>query len=244
MKYSRARRKQYAKLVLVALARLELKYQKKIAAEIARAGKEYAAASESRFKTITKQHKANLLEISDALARETAEKFALVPWDGVKAAIPGFDTELAQRVYDKVAKSAAKRVVDISETTESQVRGVLASGMATDIGSVRIARNIVARTGGLIGRARAATISRTEVHSAANMAQFEMASEVGVSLKREWIAGNDDRVRDDHANADGQIVGPDEPFTVMGESLMYPGDPSGSPSNIINCRCVVAFISE
>jgi len=54
---------------------------------------------------------------------------------------------------------------------------------------------------------------------------------------REWRAQADSRVRDAHADAHGQekILG--KPFIVDGEELMYPGDPGGSPENIINCRC-------
>lgn len=54
---------------------------------------------------------------------------------------------------------------------------------------------------------------------------------------REWVAILDERTRDWHAEADGQRVAIGEPFNVGGEDLMEPGDPAGSPENIINCRC-------
>jgi len=34
----------------------------------------------------------------------------------------------------------------------------------------------------------------------------------------------------------------DQPFIVDGESLDYPGDPSGSAANVINCRCGVSYL--
>jgi hypothetical protein len=34
----------------------------------------------------------------------------------------------------------------------------------------------------------------------------------------------------------------DEPFIVSGEELMYPGDPSGSAGNVINCRCAIGYV--
>jgi hypothetical protein len=34
----------------------------------------------------------------------------------------------------------------------------------------------------------------------------------------------------------------DEPFEVDGELLDYPGDPTGSAANVINCRCAVGYI--
>jgi hypothetical protein len=54
---------------------------------------------------------------------------------------------------------------------------------------------------------------------------------------KEWVSRGDSRVRDAHIAADGQVVAVNMPFIVKGESLMYPGDPAGSASNIINCRC-------
>lgn len=73
---------------------------------------------------------------------------------------------------------------------------------------------------------------------------FEMA---GVP-KEFWLTQRDSRVRGrvpgryadarfDHWEADGQTVAIDEPFEVSGEALKHPGDPSGSPGNIIHCRC-------
>jgi uncharacterized protein with gpF-like domain len=59
----------------------------------------------------------------------------------------------------------------------------------------------------------------------------------GVEWK-EWLTAGDERVRDMHVAADGQITKLDDYFNVGGEYLMYPGDPNGSPENIINCRCV------
>ena len=62
---------------------------------------------------------------------------------------------------------------------------------------------------------------------------------MGIKLERTWISAlQPGRTRDAHAEAHGQTVGLHEPFSVDGESLMYPGDPVGSPENIINCLCV------
>ncbi len=63
--------------------------------------------------------------------------------------------------------------------------------------------------------------------------------------QKEYLAVQDDRTRDAHAEADGQIVGIDESFIVDGEELQYPGDPSGDAGNVINCRCsILPVISE
>lgn len=62
-----------------------------------------------------------------------------------------------------------------------------------------------------------------------------------MAMSKRWEAVMDDKTRDAHAEADGQEVGLLEPFNVDGEELLYPGDPEGSPENIINCRCSVNY---
>lgn len=92
---------------------------------------------------------------------------------------------------------------------------------------------------------RTEMIARTETIRASNAGTTQLFGEWGVGRK-EWLSTKDDRTRAyergdefDHLEADGQVVGMDEPFIVSGEELQYPGDPNGSPGNTINCRCTV-----
>lgn len=52
-----------------------------------------------------------------------------------------------------------------------------------------------------------------------------------------WLATDDLRTRPSHREADGQRVPLGTPFTVGGHSLAFPGDPTGPPSEVIQCRC-------
>lgn len=79
-------------------------------------------------------------------------------------------------------------------------------------------------------------IARTETIKAANATSYKLYGYWGVE-QHEWLSTMDDRVRDAHAAANGQIVQVGMPFKVGGESLLYPGDPAGSAGNVINCRC-------
>jgi HK97 family phage portal protein len=83
---------------------------------------------------------------------------------------------------------------------------------------------------------RREAIARTEIIRANNATSNALYREWGIR-KKEWLATRDNRVRDDHRAANGQVVGINEQFTVGGEKLRYPGDPMGSPGNTINCRC-------
>lgn len=61
---------------------------------------------------------------------------------------------------------------------------------------------------------------------------------------RVWVSVLDERTREAHVEADGQETEPGENFNVDGEELQYPGDPEGSPENIVNCRCCAIIISK
>lgn len=58
-------------------------------------------------------------------------------------------------------------------------------------------------------------------------------------VEKTWTAILDSVTREAHVRANGQVVAFNEPFLVMDEKLMYPGDTSlgATVRNIINCRC-------
>lgn len=89
--------------------------------------------------------------------------------------------------------------------------------------------------------ARARTIAQTEVNRAMNAgiqgAGTEIARVTGTTPTKTWLAHHDEKTRVAHHGADGQQVPFYSPFDVGGEPLMFPGDPMGSPGNVINCRC-------
>ncbi len=89
---------------------------------------------------------------------------------------------------------------------------------------------------------QAERLVRTEATNAANAATMQSAQDIfpGADMQKEWISASDERTRAAHREANGQIVDFKKPFIVKGEELMRPGDPRGSASNVINCRCSVA----
>ena len=85
---------------------------------------------------------------------------------------------------------------------------------------------------------RSSVIVRTEMGGVVNAASRQGYDQANV--KSEWVATMDDKTRDAHMDADGQIVQVGEKFLVGSELLESPGDPTGSPENTIQCRCAVA----
>lgn len=93
---------------------------------------------------------------------------------------------------------------------------------------------------------RMRTFARTAITGAQNagrQAQMEDAEDMGIKVKKRWLATLDDRTRDTHQELDGQEVDIDEPFTVdldgKTEEIRYPGDPNAEPCLVYNCRCTM-----
>ena len=80
---------------------------------------------------------------------------------------------------------------------------------------------------------------RTEATNAANFGTMQGALTIfpAQEMKKEWIASFDDRTRDTHAEADGQVVNFLDSFIVGGHQLSHPGQAGGEPAEVINCRC-------
>lgn len=81
--------------------------------------------------------------------------------------------------------------------------------------------------------------ARTAVNGAENagrMQSYRRAADMGIKVKKEWLATLDTRTRHSHRMLDGEVVELNEKFS---NGLEYPGDPSGSASEVYNCRCTM-----
>jgi uncharacterized protein with gpF-like domain len=145
-------------------------------------------------------------------------------------------------VAQYIAQFGGEKITQISDTTRAQIMTQIAIGQSAGLGQLEIAK-LISGNASLIGRQRGALIARTETHGAGNFGAKKQAESTGLKLRREWIAADQPgRTRDAHEDANEQVVGMDEPFEVDGELLDYPGDPTGSAANVINCRCAVGYI--
>lgn len=135
------------------------------------------------------------------------------------------------------AKRAVSRGIDLAygkkritaSVTSSILRGKSIKGMADDL-QTRIPtmnRNSAIRT------ARTAV---TGAQNAGRVDSYTAAQKMGVKLKKEWLATLDGRTRHSHAILDGEQVDNDKKFS---NGCMFPGDPSGPPWEVYNCRCTL-----
>lgn len=230
--WARTFRKLFARQASEVIQRLEGKRGRQVTRE-SRAMEPDHIFRQKHWQDVTKQEAEGLVEaVFAAGAGRVAGEFGV-----------SFDLEAAY-VQEFVKSRANQLAGQVTDTTYSQITDALAEGVAQGETIQEIAQR-VKQVFDNADTARATTIARTEVISAYNASGATVAGQLGADVVggQQWITTEDARTREAHAIADGQVVGIGEPFDVDGESLAYPGDPSGSPGNIINCRCVTAFLT-
>lgn len=232
----------------ILLDRLEVGFRNRIRAELVRAMREMADFYELTGEVPPpRDHIDNLTAIYQAMA------IAVVTTFGGRVVQQGKDAGLALETKDfaqtmaRVALSyiasemIRRRIASVAETTRQQIVNAVDRGYKEGVGQAGVAKIIREAIPSMSGY-RSALIARTETHGAANAGAFAAADETGLILDKEWISAEDERTREDHALANGQIVGKDQPFDIGGEALMYPGDPAGSAEQVINCRCALGWV--
>lgn len=90
-----------------------------------------------------------------------------------------------------------------------------------------------------VSAVRAARTAVTGAQNAGRLDSYFAAEEMGIKLKKKWIATLDNRTRHAHQLLDGQVADNDKPFKSELGDIMFPGDPSAEPANLWNCRCTL-----
>lgn len=138
----------------------------------------------------------------------------------------------------------SERLATNADVYVTQIKGELARGLIQGEGYSKIAKKITEQT--KLSADKTIRIVRTEGHrvqSTARLIQTEKAKgaaeRLGMKLKKIWVATNDDRTRDRHAEMDGVEADDDGVFTLPdGVTTDGPGL-SGVAEHDINCRCTV-----
>nr|DAZ72912.1 MAG TPA: minor capsid protein [Caudoviricetes sp.] len=135
-------------------------------------------------------------------------------------------------------KRALQRGIDL-KYGKQQITGSVTSSILQGKSIPKIANDLQQRMQDM-SRASAIRTARTAVTAAQNAGRldtYRAAQNMGIKLKKQWLATLDNRTRHAHAMLDGQTVDVDKPFKVDGYELMYPGDSSAPGYLVYNCRC-------
>lgn len=82
----------------------------------------------------------------------------------------------------------------------------------------------------------------TSKFNAAQEAAIEQATRLFPQAKKRWDSQRDERVRETHQHAHGQIRSLRSSFRVGAALMPYPGWPFGPPEEVFGCRCFVTLV--
>lgn len=182
-------------------------------------------------------------ELEADTERKTAKLHRQMLNASASGALQPFDISFDIRAptSQAILDSVAQRIQGtITSAIEEQITEAIQAGFANGDSVDRVARAIVSATDG-ISRVRADMLARTDLNALSNAGSLLAATSAEAATTKTWLATEDERTRETHADADGQTVGINEPFTVGGESAQYPGDPDLSWEESANCRCTLIY---
>ena len=142
-------------------------------------------------------------------------------------------------------KKAIKRGIDL-KWGKKQITKSVTSGLLQGKSVGKIATDLQARVSEM-NRSSAVRAARTAITSAQNggrMDSYKAASDMGIKVRKRWVATKDGRTRHAHQKLDGQTVEWDEPFTSELGKIRYPGDQRAKPANVYNCRCTMRTVEK
>ncbi len=160
-----------------------------------------------------------------------------------------YQVKLAYQQFKRetVLKAIENPIANISlESNKAAVRNAIQSAITQSI----IKGEGINDAGKRVKRAleqnanNAFRIVRTETTRIMNQGELDSmahAKDVGLPIKKQWVSTLGPTTRSSHAALDGEIKDIDEPFS---NGLMYPGDPSRPPEEIINCSCTMITVIE
>lgn len=152
----------------------------------------------------------------------------------LEAELGGFNSLLGARdprILSFIGDRIPVLARDVNGTLAKQVQSQLLAGLARNetVGDIRERLTTTFNQ----ASSRATTVARTEVGIGVNGSRYVGMKAEGVE-SIVWITAQDSLVRDSHTAQSGMVVPID---TAFPNGLLYPLDPNGAASEIINCRC-------
>lgn len=140
---------------------------------------------------------------------------------------------LPQAAFDKAKDTAWNSRHVTAAVTQAVLQGQTVPQLAASIADIAAMDQRAAM--------KAARTAITSAHSLGKLKGYERAADMGIGIKKQWLAALDSRTRGSHRHLDGETVELDEEFS---NGLKYPGDPDGPASEVYNCRCTLVSVID
>ena len=159
--------------------------------------------------------------------------FTLYDKDTVMELVANEPDLLPQAAFDKAKDSAWNSRHVTSAVTQAVLQGQTVPQLAASIAGIAAMDQRAAM--------KAARTAITSAHSLGKLKGYERAADMGIGVKKQWLAALDSRTRGSHRHLDGEVVELDAEFS---NGLRYPGDPDGPGSEVYNCRCTLVPVID
>lgn len=184
--------------------------------------------------------------LADARAEDAATKLHLQAIELATPAavrkLPGVSFEVDSPFAKPLLEAVGTKSVNLGLAARDVILKVIGDSYTAGL-SVPATAAALQEGIGHLADTTALMVARTDLNGLANGAAHQSVQALGEEAppSKQWLATEDERTRETHADADGQEVPLDQPFQVGDDLLMYPGDPDGSDAEILNCRCTVLY---
>jgi HK97 family phage portal protein len=171
-----------------------------------------------------------LLEIEIYSIMEAGYRFGAYEYDHS----PTMNRDVMRNEFNRIGRNT----VLINQTTYESIKGIRGNSYE------EVSQEINNKYESFKNRIN--SIVNTTAQASFNAGLLRVMIDAGLT-KKIWLSSRDSRVRDtkgeNHRIMDGVTIGIEESFEVPSRSgtdlMLYPGDPSGSPENIVNDRCTI-----
>jgi 2'-5' RNA ligase len=161
----------------------------------------------------------------------------------------GVSSDLTNPLVAGLIDQLGARASDLGDAIRQQIAAAVMDSYQQGLSIAGTASAIQDAVEG-ISDVRATMLARTDMIGLVNGGSIAAARLVNSASEsgepqvgyKQWLSTADERTRDTHAEADGQVVPIDQPFQVGDEQADFPGDPGLSDEEAANCRCTVTYM--
>ena len=162
-----------------------------------------------------------------------------IAMQGIPLIIPIDQEQVANAIFKetKLSDGLYSRLGYNKKQLAKELNKEISRGIATSSSFSDVSININKRFG--IGMRKSYLIARTEGHRVLTTSSYHaqlQAKDKGCNIVKQWDSTLDGRTRPSHRMVDGEIKDIDEKFS---NGLLYPSDPDGQASEVVNCRCAL-----
>lgn len=206
-------------------------------------GKRYVAMRDTLAKDLTNTDKIAMKYVNDRVIDVYALNmnygtYSIEKDSKINTSFTLYNHDAVQRLIKDKPELLPQPSVDIPKDlrwNKQHIQSAITQGILQGKSIPDVAKNLQ----NVVGMDEKAAIrnARTAMTGAQNggrLDSMKRAAARGVGLKKGWMATLDHVTRDSHVQLDGEIQELDNEFS---NGCMFPGDPSGKPKEVYNCRC-------